>query len=94
MNVCCRTVLLPPPVSFHDMALEPGRAVKESDWPALEANAKKFSKEKQPFERLEVSKAESAKTLWDIPSMNKMHFVEMFVPETGLQHSLPQWCFG
>ncbi len=46
---------------FYDMALVPGRAVKESDWPALEANAKRFSKEKQPFERLEVSKEDLRK---------------------------------
>lgn len=66
---------------FYDMALEPGRAVKESDWPALEANAKKFSKEKQPFERLEVSK-EDLRKLFGY-SKYKMHFVEMFVPDGG-----------
>ena len=63
------------------MALEPGRAVKESDWPALEANAKRFSKEKQPFERLEVSK-EDLRKLFGY-SKYKMHFVETFVPDGG-----------
>jgi threonyl-tRNA synthetase len=66
---------------FYDMALEPGRAIKESDWPSLEANAKKFSKEKQPFERLEVSKEDLRKLF--AYSKYKMHFVEKFVPDGG-----------
>lgn len=66
---------------FYDMALEPGCAVKESDWPALEANVKKFSKEKQPFERLEVNK-EDLRKLFGY-SKYKMHFVEKFVPDCG-----------
>jgi threonyl-tRNA synthetase len=66
---------------FYDMALEPGRAIKETDWPLLEANAKKFSKEKQPFERLEVSKDDLRKLFGY--SKYKMHYVEKFVPDGG-----------
>jgi threonyl-tRNA synthetase len=66
---------------FYDMAMEPGRAVKESDWAALEAHAKKFSKEKQPFERVELSK-EDLRKLFGY-SKYKMHYVEKFVPDGG-----------
>ncbi|KAI9796264.1 MAG: hypothetical protein M1825_000855 [Sarcosagium campestre] len=66
---------------FYDMALEPGRAIKETDWPTLEATAKRFSKEKQVFERLEVSK-DNLRKLFGY-SKYKMHYVERFIPDGG-----------
>lgn len=64
---------------FYDMALEPGHAVKESDWASLETKAKKFSKDKQAFERLEVSKDDLRKMFGY--SKYKMHYIEKFVPD-------------
>ena len=64
---------------FYDMALEEGRAVKESEWPSLEAKAKRFFKEKQPFERLEVSKDNLRKMFGY--SKYKMHYIEKFVSD-------------
>lgn len=64
---------------FYDMALEEGRAVKESDWTSLENRAKKYFKEKQPFERLEVSKDNLRKMFGY--SKYKMHYIEKFVPD-------------
>lgn len=64
---------------FYDMALEPGRAVKESEWPSLEAKAKKYTKEKQAFERLEVSKDDLRKMF--AYSKYKLHYIEKFVPD-------------
>ena len=66
---------------FYDMALEPGRAVNQSEWPAIEARAKKYFKEKQPFERLEVSK-ENLKKMFGY-SKYKMHYIDKFVEEGG-----------
>ena len=64
---------------FYDMALEQGRAVKETEWPSLEAKAKRFFKEKQPFERLEVSKDNLRKMFGY--SKYKMHYIEKFVAD-------------
>lgn len=64
---------------FYDMAL--GRAIKQIDWPSLEASARIFSKAKQPFERLEVSK-DNLRKLFGY-SKYKMHYVEKFVPDGG-----------
>jgi len=64
---------------FYDMALEEGRAVKETEWPSLEAKAKKSFKEKQPFERLEVSKDNLRKMFGY--SKYKMHYIEKFVED-------------
>lgn len=64
---------------FYDMALEPGHAVKESEWPSLESKAKRFTKDKQPFERLEVSKDDLRKMFGY--SKYKMHYIEKFVPD-------------
>ncbi|KIX06825.1 threonine-tRNA ligase [Rhinocladiella mackenziei CBS 650.93] len=63
---------------FYDMALEPGQAVKEAEWPSLESRAKKYTKDKQPFERLEVSK-ENLRKMFGY-SKYKMHYIEKFVP--------------
>lgn len=66
---------------FYDMALEPGRAVKESEWPSIEAKVKKYNKDKQPFERLEVSK-DNLRKLFGY-SKYKMHYIEKFVEDGG-----------
>ncbi|EXJ85189.1 threonyl-tRNA synthetase [Capronia epimyces CBS 606.96] len=64
---------------FYDMALEPGHSVREAEWPSLENRAKKFAKEKQAFERLEVSKDDLRKMFGY--SKYKMHYIEKFVPD-------------
>ncbi|KAK4936224.1 threonyl-tRNA synthetase [Elasticomyces elasticus] len=64
---------------FYDMALEPGQAVREADWPSIENRAKKYFKDKQPFERLEVSK-DNLRKLFGY-SKYKMHYIEKFVPD-------------
>ncbi|KAJ9502637.1 hypothetical protein H2202_001758 [Exophiala xenobiotica] len=64
---------------FYDMALEPGQAVREADWASLESRAKKYFKDKQPFERLEVSK-ENLRKMFGY-SKYKMHYIEKFVPD-------------
>jgi threonyl-tRNA synthetase len=64
---------------FYDMALEPGVAVKESEWSSLESRAKKFVKDKQPFQRLEVSK-ENLKKMFGY-SKYKMHYIEKFIED-------------
>jgi threonyl-tRNA synthetase len=64
---------------FYDMALPPGQAVREAEWPSIENRAKKFTKEKQAFERLEVSK-ENLRKLFGY-SKYKMHYIEKFVPD-------------
>lgn len=62
---------------FYDMALENGRAVNESEWPSLESRAKKFVKDKQQFERLEVSKDDLLKMFGY--SKYKTHYIEKLV---------------
>ena len=64
---------------FYDMALEEGQAVRETEWPSLESKAKKFAKDKQAFERLEVSKDNLRKMFGY--SKYKMHYIEKFVPD-------------
>lgn len=64
---------------FYDMALEPGVAVKESEWSSLESKAKKFVKDKQPFQRLEVSK-ENLRKMFGY-SKYKMHYIDKFVAD-------------
>ncbi|KAH0597152.1 hypothetical protein MHUMG1_05462 [Metarhizium humberi] len=66
---------------FYDMAMREGDAVKETDRPALEALAKKFFKEKQQFERVEIAK-EDLRKLFGY-SKYKMHYIEKFVPDGG-----------
>lgn len=73
-----------PPTSmgfFYDMALDGGRAVSQSDWPSIEARVKAFIKDKQSFQRLEVSK-EDLRTMFAY-SKFKLHYIEKFVPEGG-----------
>jgi threonyl-tRNA synthetase len=64
---------------FYDMALEPGQTAKESDWSSLESKCKKYVKDKQPYERLEVSKDDLRKMFGY--SKYKMHYIEKFVPD-------------
>ena len=64
---------------FYDMALDPGHAVRESEWPSLENRAKKYAKDKQAFERLEVSKDNLRKMFGY--SKYKMHYIEKFVAD-------------
>lgn len=72
----CRLSHGPPTAQgfFYDMALEEGRAVKESEWPSLESKATKFFKDKQPFERLEVSK-ENLQRMFGY-SKYKLHYID------------------
>ena len=62
---------------FYDMALEPGEAVRETEWPSLENKAKKFTKDKQAFERLVVSK-ENLRKLFGY-SKYKLHYIDKLV---------------
>jgi threonyl-tRNA synthetase len=64
---------------FYDMALEKGRAVVEAEWPSLENRAKKYFKDKQVFERLEVSKENLLKMF--AYSKYKTHYINKFVPD-------------
>ncbi|KAK4161668.1 hypothetical protein QBC43DRAFT_268261 [Cladorrhinum sp. PSN259] len=53
-----------PPVDngfYYEMALPEGAAVQSSDWAPLEAIVSKVVKEKQPFQRLEMSKEDLLK---------------------------------
>lgn len=51
--------------------------VKESDWPSLDARSSKVCKEKQPFERLELSK-ENLKKMFSY-SKYKLHYINNLV---------------
>ena len=62
---------------FYDMALESGRAVVEAEWPSLENKAKKYFKDKQVFERLEVTKENLLKMF--AYSKYKTHYINKFV---------------
>ncbi|KLJ07220.1 threonyl-tRNA synthetase [Blastomyces silverae] len=62
---------------FYDMALEPGHVVKESDWPALDAKSARIFKEKQSFDRLEVSKEDLKKMF--AYSKYKLHYINNLV---------------
>ncbi|EEH22340.2 threonine-tRNA ligase [Paracoccidioides brasiliensis Pb03] len=62
---------------FYDMALEPGHVVKESDWPALDSKSVRIFKEKQPFDRLEVSK-ENLKKMFAY-SKFKLHYINNLI---------------
>lgn len=51
--------------------------VKETDWPPLNSRANKIFKEKQPFERLDVSK-ENLKKMFGY-SKYKMHYINNLI---------------
>ncbi|KAI5291428.1 Threonine--tRNA ligase, mitochondrial [Ascosphaera aggregata] len=62
---------------FYDMALPEGKVIKESDWPAIDKRSDRISKEKQKFERLEVSK-ENLKKMFHY-SKYKLHYINNLV---------------
>lgn len=64
---------------FYDMAMGKGQTVDDSSRASLESRVKKFCKEKQVFERLDVSKDDLRKIF--SYSKYKMHYIEKFVPE-------------
>ncbi|KAJ5168066.1 threonine--tRNA ligase cytoplasmic [Penicillium canariense] len=62
---------------FYDMAIPEGRVVHHSDWPALESRVSRVLKEKQAFDRLEVSK-ENLKKMFAY-SKYKLHYIDKLV---------------
>ncbi|OGE55321.1 hypothetical protein PENARI_c004G12111 [Penicillium arizonense] len=62
---------------FYDMAMPDGRVVRESDWKALDNKASRIFKEKQSFDRLEVSK-ENLKKMFAY-SKYKLHYIDKLV---------------
>ncbi|KAJ5544766.1 hypothetical protein N7535_006848 [Penicillium sp. DV-2018c] len=62
---------------FYDMAMPDGRVVRESDWKALDTRASRIFKEKQSFDRLEVSK-ENLKKMFAY-SKYKLHYIDKLV---------------
>ena len=71
-----------PPVEdgfYYDMALPEGGVVQQSDWKALETIAGKAIKDKQPFERLELSKIKLLEMFKG--NKYKQHFIKEKVPD-------------
>ncbi|KKA19771.1 Threonine--tRNA ligase [Rasamsonia emersonii CBS 393.64] len=62
---------------FYDMAIPGGRVVKESDWPSLDKKAAQIFKERQNFDRLEVTK-ENLKKMFGY-SKYKLHYIDHLV---------------
>ncbi|KAL3470533.1 hypothetical protein BJX99DRAFT_47871 [Aspergillus californicus] len=62
---------------FYDMAMPDNRVVKETDWKSLDTKASKIFKEKQSFDRLEVSK-ENLKKMFAY-SKYKLHYIDKLV---------------
>ncbi|KAI9038581.1 threonine--tRNA ligase THS1 [Aspergillus affinis] len=62
---------------FYDMAMPDSRVVKESDWKSLDNKASKIFKEKQSFDRLEVTK-ENLRKMFSY-SKYKLHYIEKLV---------------
>ncbi|BCS24595.1 threonine--tRNA ligase THS1 [Aspergillus puulaauensis] len=62
---------------FYDMAMPDSRVVKETDWKVLDNRASKIFKEKQSFDRLEVSK-ENLKKMFAY-SKYKLHYIDKLV---------------
>ncbi|KAG0159854.1 hypothetical protein PDIDSM_7381 [Penicillium digitatum] len=62
---------------FYDMAMPDGRVVRETDWKALDTKAARIFKEKQSFDRLEVSK-ENLKKMFAY-SKYKLHYIDKLV---------------
>ncbi|KAJ5871459.1 uncharacterized protein N7529_003812 [Penicillium soppii] len=62
---------------FYDMAMPDGRVVRETDWKALDTRASRIFKEKQSFDRLEVSK-ENLKKMFAY-SKYKLHYIDKLV---------------
>ncbi|KKK14914.1 hypothetical protein P175DRAFT_0504100 [Aspergillus ochraceoroseus IBT 24754] len=62
---------------FYDMAMPENRVVKESDWSTLDNKASRIFKEKQSFDRLEVTK-ENLKKMFAY-SKYKLHYIDKLV---------------
>ncbi|KAL1962998.1 hypothetical protein VTN77DRAFT_8844 [Rasamsonia byssochlamydoides] len=62
---------------FYDMAIPGGRVVKETDWPSLDKRAAQIFKERQSFDRLEVTK-ENLKKMFAY-SKYKLHYINHLV---------------
>ncbi|KAF3490490.1 threonyl-tRNA synthetase [Arthroderma uncinatum] len=62
---------------FYDMAIPEGGVVTQSDWPSLDAKTARIFKEKQSFDRLEVSK-ENLKKMFGY-SKYKLHYIDNLV---------------
>lgn len=62
---------------FYDMAMPDSRVVKETDWKILDNRAAKIFKEKQSFDRLEVTK-ENLKKMFAY-SKYKLHYIDKLV---------------
>jgi len=62
---------------FYDMAIGSGEAVKETDWSSLETKAKAYSKDKQQFQRLDITKDNLRKMF--AYSKYKLHYIEKFI---------------
>ncbi|KAL3446626.1 hypothetical protein BJX65DRAFT_112183 [Aspergillus insuetus] len=62
---------------FYDMAMPDNRVVKETDWKTLDNRASKIFKEKQSFDRLEVTK-ENLKKMFAY-SKYKLHYIDKLV---------------
>lgn len=71
-----------PPVDngfYYEMALPDGAAVQSSDWQPLEAIVNKVVKEKQPFQRLEMSKEDLLKMF--AYNKYKQHIIKDKIPD-------------
>ncbi|KXX78274.1 Threonine--tRNA ligase, cytoplasmic [Madurella mycetomatis] len=71
-----------PPVDngfYYEMALPGGAAVQSTDWAPLEAIVSKIVKEKQPFQRLEMSKEDLLKMFAYNPY--KQHIIKDKIPD-------------
>ncbi|KAJ5929518.1 hypothetical protein N7454_006468 [Penicillium verhagenii] len=62
---------------FYDMAMPEGRVVRETDWPALDKRVQAVFKEKQAFDRLDVSKEDLRKMF--AYSKYKLHYIDKLV---------------
>ncbi|KAJ5086838.1 threonyl-tRNA synthetase [Penicillium alfredii] len=62
---------------FYDMAMPDARVVRETDWPSLDSKASRIFKEKQSFDRLEVSKENLRKMF--AYSKYKLHYIDKLV---------------
>ncbi|KAJ5777936.1 hypothetical protein N7520_001182 [Penicillium odoratum] len=62
---------------FYDMAMPDGRVIRETDWPALDKRTQAVFKDKQSFDRLEVSK-ENLRKMFSY-SKYKLHYIEKLV---------------
>ncbi|KAL2866645.1 threonine--tRNA ligase THS1 [Aspergillus lucknowensis] len=62
---------------FYDMAMPDNRVVKETDWKSLDNRAAKIFKEKQSFDRLEVTKENLRKMF--AYSKYKLHYIDKLV---------------